>query len=101
MPFLIKIGYQAWNQSKTTAKGYFIARNKKLVIIRFGSIDAFGMKKKKFFWKGTKLPMEVIEKFNNINKAKKFKDDRVAQKLKRGYTKLPQGIRIYKNTANK
>ena len=96
MPYLIKIGYQEENLSKTTCKGYFIVRTGKTVIIRWGAINAFGLKKKKFFWKSSNLPYELKKKFYSEQRAKNYRSEKINQKIDEGYSKLSSGIKIYK-----
>ena len=95
MPYLIKIGYQANNKYQTTSKGYFICRRGKKVITCWGSIDVKGLRRKKFFWKGTNSPQSKEFRFSSISGANKFKQQRLTQKLNRGYIKLPYKTRIY------
>ena len=96
MPYFIKIGYQPKNKSKTTCKGYFISRKSNVVTTKFGAISVQKTIKKKFYWKGMKLPVVNISKFKSSLDAGEFYKTAIHYKLKNGYTQLKEGVKIYK-----
>ncbi len=96
MPYLVKIGFQKNNITKSTCKGYHLFRRGTKVIIRYGAIDVSKSRIKKFRWKGNKLPIKKIYRFRSTQKAKEFKDQLILQKLSRGYSELSGGLKIYK-----
>lgn len=94
MPYLVKVGYEKHNVYKVSSKGYFITRSGNSVYTEWGAIDVVGLLRKKFCWH--KSTQSQISKFRSVEKANKFKDQKIKQLLKEGYNKLPGTSRIYK-----
>jgi len=95
MSYLVKVGYEKRNVYKVSSKGYFIKRSGYSVYTEWGAIDVVGLLRKKFCWH--KSTQNQINKFRSLEKANKFKDQKIKELRSLGYNKLPGTSRIYTN----
>jgi hypothetical protein len=93
MPYLVKVGYEKRNVYKVSSKGYFIKRSGKEVYTEWGAIDVVGLQRKHFCWHQT--TQFQINKFRSLEKAKKFRVQKLKQMLREDYNKLPGSSRTY------
>lgn len=95
MPYFVKVGYEENNISRSTAKGYHIYRRGKHVYYSWGAIEIKGLGKKRFYWHSSHPQTTKVKKFRSIQSAEEYKRWEMEYRLKRKYTKLAPGVRIY------
>ena len=93
MPYLVKVGYYV-QENRLTSQGYFIKRDGKKVITRWGAIYVRSNPSIKIFWKWYKV-QEKIHKFSSIAEAKSFQKKKIEYFLRRRFDKLPSNYVIH------